>query len=40
MSKTFEKIKELVKRHEIKVSDHNYDEIAEGDIFITDIIVK
>ena len=38
MSKTFERIKELVKRHEIKVSDHGYDEIAEDDIFITDII--
>ena len=31
MSKTFERIKELVKRHEIKVSDHGYDEIAEDD---------
>lgn len=38
MSKTFERIKELVKRHEIKVSDHGYDEIAEDDIFIKDII--
>jgi len=38
MSKTFERIKGLVKRHEIKVSDHGYDEIAEDDIFIKDII--
>ncbi len=38
MAKTFEKIKELVKRNEIKVSDHGYDEIAEDGIFIKDII--
>jgi len=38
MSKTFEKIKELAKRNEIKVSDHGYDEIAEDGIFIKDII--
>ena len=38
MSVTFEKIKELVRRNEIKVSDHGYDEIAEDDIFIKDII--
>ena len=39
MSETFEKIKELVKRNEIKVSDHGYDEIAEDSIFVKDIIV-
>ncbi|MBI3398983.1 MAG: DUF4258 domain-containing protein [Deltaproteobacteria bacterium] len=38
MSKTFERIKELVKKHEIKVSDHGYDELAEDDIFIKDIL--
>lgn len=38
MSRTFERIKELVKRDEIKVSDHGYDEIAEDGIFIKDII--
>lgn len=38
MSKTFERIKELVKGHEIKASDHGYDEIAEDHIFIKDII--
>lgn len=38
MSKTFERIKELVKRYEIKVSDHGYDEIAADGIFIKDII--
>ncbi len=38
MSKTFEKIKELAKRNEIKISVHGYDETAEDDIFIQDII--
>ena len=38
MSKTFERIKELVKRGEIKVSEHGYDEIAEDGIFLKDII--
>jgi len=38
MYNTFERIKELIKRDEIKISDHGYDEIAEDDIFIKDII--
>ena len=38
MSEIFEKIKELVRRTEIKISDHGYDETAEDDIFIKDII--
>ncbi len=38
MRKTFERIKELVSKHEIKISAHGYDEIAEDDIFIKDII--
>lgn len=38
MSKTFERIKELVKSHEIKISDHGYDELSEDYIFIKDII--
>jgi len=38
MSKTFARIKELVARREIKVSDHGYDEIAEDGIFVKDII--
>jgi len=38
MDKTFEKIKELVQRNEIKVSDHGYDEMAEDGILIKDII--
>ncbi|MFH1957307.1 MAG: DUF4258 domain-containing protein [bacterium] len=36
--KMFARIKELVARREIKVSDHGYDEIAEDGIFVKDII--
>lgn len=38
MKNTLEKIKELVKRNEIRISDHGYNEIAEDGIFIKDII--
>ncbi|MCK4249763.1 MAG: DUF4258 domain-containing protein [Candidatus Omnitrophica bacterium] len=38
MTKTFEKIKQLVVKNEIKISEHGYDEIAEDDIFVKDII--
>lgn len=38
MSKTLERIKQLVKTQEIKISDHGYDELAEDGIFAKDIM--
>jgi hypothetical protein len=38
MSQTFQQICELVARREVQVSDHGYDELAEDNIFIDDIV--
>jgi hypothetical protein len=38
MSKTFETIKELVSKNEVKISAHGYDEMSEDNIFIKDVI--
>ena len=38
MSQTFQKILELVARRDVLVSDHGYDELAEDDIFIDEIV--
>ena len=38
MSETFERIRELVAHRHIRVSDHGYDEAADEDILIRDII--
>ena len=40
MSKTLERIKQLVENQEIKISDHGYDELAEDDIFAKDIVAS
>ena len=38
MSQTLQQICELVARRDIQVSDHGYDELAEDNIFIDDIV--
>ena len=38
MSKTFEVVKDLVSKKEIKISAHGYDEMSEDNIFIKDVI--
>jgi hypothetical protein len=38
MSETLKRIRELVGRREVYVSDHGYDELANDAIFIQDIL--
>ena len=38
MSQTLLLIRELVARREVRISDHGYDELAEDDILVSDII--
>ena len=38
MSRTLERIRELVTRREVQVSDHGYDELADDNLFVDDIL--
>jgi hypothetical protein len=38
VSNTFEKIKELIGNKEVLISSHGYEELAEDDIFVKDVI--
>jgi hypothetical protein len=38
MSLTLERIRELVARREVQISDHGYDELVDDDLFVDDIL--
>ena len=38
MSHMLERIRELVARREVQISDHGYDELADDDLFVDDIL--
>jgi hypothetical protein len=38
MSQTFELVRQLIKKNEIQISAHGYEELAEDDILVRDII--
>lgn len=38
MSQTFKQIQDLIQRGEVRISTHGYDELAEDDIFVRDVV--
>ena len=39
MSKTFEKVIELIDKGEIRISNHGYDELAEDGLLVKDVMI-